>query len=285
MDFNLLQRAENGDAEAQYQLGMAYYNGEGVAKDDYRALDWFKKSAEANHAAANGMCGEFLRTGTATALDPQGAALYFTKGASLGDVFSQYRIGWIFWNTSNYNDAIPYLRQAADAGNASAKCLLGQSYFNGYGVPEDKVKALALFEEAAYAGDADAQYFASACYGFGYGTAVDVDQAYYYCKRSADQGHEGAIKNLSIFQNAQADPEAYKQQLRQATQSSQPSGSTSTYDRTSYSQPTHTPPSTSRYQPSNKKSDKKPGSWLMAIVLIIVFWPVGIWYILTHDLT
>lgn len=280
MDYRLLQLAESGDAEAQYQLGMAYHNGDGVEQDDYKALEWFKKSAAANHPAANGMCGEFLMNGTATAQDTNGSALYFTTGANLGDVFSQYRIGWVFWNSSNYDDAIPYLEQAANAGSAPAKCLLAKSYFNGFGVIEDKTKALELFEEAAYLGDAEAQYMASACYGFGYGTDVDIDQAYYYCKKSADQGHESAINNLSIFKNAQEDPEAYMENLRKVNESREPAKPA---PAPTYTAPTYTPPATSSYEPPKK--NKKPGSIGVLVLLVIFVWPVAIWYALTHDLS
>jgi TPR repeat protein len=33
--------AENGDAQAQFQLGVMYHNGEGVQKDDKEAVKWF----------------------------------------------------------------------------------------------------------------------------------------------------------------------------------------------------------------------------------------------------
>ena len=38
--------AEQGNAEAQYRLGLSYYNGEGVPKDYAQAAFWWRKAAE-----------------------------------------------------------------------------------------------------------------------------------------------------------------------------------------------------------------------------------------------
>jgi TPR repeat protein len=44
--------AEQGDAEAQFNLGVMYANGEGVPKDDVEAVKWYRKSAEQGYALA-----------------------------------------------------------------------------------------------------------------------------------------------------------------------------------------------------------------------------------------
>ena len=46
------ERAERGDAEAQYDLALAYYKGEGVAKDLEEAVKWFRKAADQGDALA-----------------------------------------------------------------------------------------------------------------------------------------------------------------------------------------------------------------------------------------
>ncbi len=47
--------AKQGDADAQYNLGIMYARGEGVALDNKRALFWFKKSAAQGHVGAQGV--------------------------------------------------------------------------------------------------------------------------------------------------------------------------------------------------------------------------------------
>ena len=44
--------AEQGDANAQYNLGNRYRKGEGVPQDDKEAVKWFRKSAEQGDASA-----------------------------------------------------------------------------------------------------------------------------------------------------------------------------------------------------------------------------------------
>jgi len=42
----LRKAADQGDASAQYNLGIAYARGDGVAKNEAEALKWFRMAAE-----------------------------------------------------------------------------------------------------------------------------------------------------------------------------------------------------------------------------------------------
>ena len=42
----LRRLAEQGDAKAQFNLGVIYDNGEGVPEDDAEAVKWFRMAAE-----------------------------------------------------------------------------------------------------------------------------------------------------------------------------------------------------------------------------------------------
>ena len=44
--------AEQGNANAQYNLGLMYEEGLGVAKDGAEAMRWFRKAAEQGYAKA-----------------------------------------------------------------------------------------------------------------------------------------------------------------------------------------------------------------------------------------
>jgi TPR repeat protein len=48
----LTKAAEQGHAAAQYNLGVFYYNGQGVAKDQTTAVQWITNAAEQGHADA-----------------------------------------------------------------------------------------------------------------------------------------------------------------------------------------------------------------------------------------
>ena len=47
-----LLAAELGDAEAQYNLGLLYVEGQGVPKSDVEAVEWWRLAAEQGHARA-----------------------------------------------------------------------------------------------------------------------------------------------------------------------------------------------------------------------------------------
>jgi hypothetical protein len=48
----IISKAEQGDADAQYHLGSMYYSGEGVPHDDEQAIQWYTKAAEQGHVDA-----------------------------------------------------------------------------------------------------------------------------------------------------------------------------------------------------------------------------------------
>jgi TPR repeat protein len=39
-------KAEAGDADSQVELGLRYDKGEGVARDEAEAVEWYRKAAE-----------------------------------------------------------------------------------------------------------------------------------------------------------------------------------------------------------------------------------------------
>ena len=49
--------AEQGDAEAQHNLGLMYAEGRGVPQDYAKALIWFRLGAECDHAGAQNNLG------------------------------------------------------------------------------------------------------------------------------------------------------------------------------------------------------------------------------------
>ena len=56
--------AEDGNAKAQYALGLLLRNGEGVAPDYGKGLYWLEKAALQGHAEAEALCREDLEPDT-----------------------------------------------------------------------------------------------------------------------------------------------------------------------------------------------------------------------------
>jgi TPR repeat protein len=57
----MTEAAEQGDAEAQFNLGSRYIFGMGVAQDKVKAAEWYRKAAEQGHEAAQKKLDELER--------------------------------------------------------------------------------------------------------------------------------------------------------------------------------------------------------------------------------
>ena len=101
--------AEQGDASAQFNLGLMYDNGDGVPKDGKTAVKWWRLAAEQGHAK------------------------------------SQYNLGLMYEDgqgvPQNDKTAVKWYRLAAEQGDAFAPGNLGAMYAFGQGVPQDTVYA------------------------------------------------------------------------------------------------------------------------------------------------
>ena len=71
--------AEQGYAEAQYELGYCYMGGNGVAEDETQAVSWYRKAAEQGHADAQLMMGHAYSRGSGVKQDYDIAISWYKK--------------------------------------------------------------------------------------------------------------------------------------------------------------------------------------------------------------
>lgn len=81
--------AEQGYADAQFNLGLMYANGEGVEKDMAQAVELFKKAAEQGHVDAQNNLGAMYFTGEGVDRDEKKAIEWFEKAAVQGNEEAQ----------------------------------------------------------------------------------------------------------------------------------------------------------------------------------------------------
>lgn len=143
--------AEGGHPVAQWKLGRMYAKGDGVARDDLRAYEYFSKIANA-HAedspfapqasiVANAFValGRYFTSGIPNSQvtpDPERAREMFSYAASyFGNAEAQYNLARIYLDgTGTQRDVksgIRWLGLAARKGQHQAQALLGQMLFNG----------------------------------------------------------------------------------------------------------------------------------------------------------
>ena len=75
------EKAENGDAIAQYELGMSYIDGMVVDKNIEEGLKWVTLSAQQNHDCAQVSLGMFYYYGGDGTRDLNKAIYWFNRAA------------------------------------------------------------------------------------------------------------------------------------------------------------------------------------------------------------
>ena len=77
-------QAEQGDAFAQYNLGLRYDIGEGVLKDDAEAVRWYRLSADQGNASAQNNLGLRYDNGEGVLKDSVLAHMWFNIAGANG---------------------------------------------------------------------------------------------------------------------------------------------------------------------------------------------------------
>ena len=77
--------AEQGDALAQYNLAVMYYEGRGVAQDMEASFAWFKRSAEQGDSDAQMQLGTMYKHGIGVEADAEKSFKWYRKSALQGN--------------------------------------------------------------------------------------------------------------------------------------------------------------------------------------------------------
>ena len=88
--------AEQGQALAQYNLGLLYANGQGVSKDDAQAQQWYEKAAAQGHADAQVNLGILYDYGRGVEQDYKKAVYWYRLSAKQGNELAQRQLGLMF---------------------------------------------------------------------------------------------------------------------------------------------------------------------------------------------
>ena len=82
---NILAGALNGNADAQYNLGIMYASGLGVIQDYNEAVKWFRLSSSQGNAQAQEIYGLMYASGRGVTQDYVRAHMWLNISASSGD--------------------------------------------------------------------------------------------------------------------------------------------------------------------------------------------------------
>ncbi|MGZ4842431.1 MAG: SEL1-like repeat protein [Candidatus Angelobacter sp.] len=208
----LVQHAESGDAQAQFELGRAYEDGKGVAQDDTRAAELFRKSADQGNAQAQNSLGVMYALGRGIPRDREEAVRWYKKSAKQGLAEGIYHVAISYYNGEGVEENIALActwmmvaQRRGDAQAAEAMKHIGEQlnnridrskfdlavlYEKGDEVPQDLPAAVALYLETARLDHrqsifaSSAQYKLCQLYAAGKGVPQDYAQAKTWCKKS-----------------------------------------------------------------------------------------------------
>ena len=90
--------AEQGNAAAQFNLGLMYYNGKGVPQDYAEAVKWWRLAAEQGDAIAQNNLGIMYRNGEGVLQDYSESAKWYRLAAKQGKTNAQYNLGIMYKN-------------------------------------------------------------------------------------------------------------------------------------------------------------------------------------------
>lgn len=140
--------AEQGQAKAQFNLGLMYERGAGVDRSEAEAAHWLLLAAAQGHTAAQ-----------------VSLATIYANGSD---------------EVRNYAEAAKWFRTAAEHGNSEAETALGSLYNHGHGVKRDDKEAVRWFRLAAVQGYGPALTNLGYMFEQGQGVAKDQVKAHMY---------------------------------------------------------------------------------------------------------
>lgn len=116
--------AEHGDASAQYNMGVLYDQGYGVARDYAKARRWYEKAAAQHYPRAEHNLGILYEAGKGVPRDRGKAAHWFRRGADDGQSASQNNLAVLYMKgegvPQNTGKAAFWAARAAAGGNSAA---------------------------------------------------------------------------------------------------------------------------------------------------------------------
>jgi uncharacterized protein len=151
----LIAKAEAGDTDAQFRVGVAYDFGKGAPRDGKEAMKWYRMAAENGNAEAQNSFGSGLQA------------------------------------ERRYAEALAWYEKASSQGHALATNNLAYLYDMGLGVKQDRLKGFELYAQAADLGSAEAMWNMANMYGSGQIGEKDMVAACVWSKRARKYAKPG----------------------------------------------------------------------------------------------
>jgi TPR repeat protein len=154
--------ADEGHAAAQSNLGVIYYQGQGVPADPAEGVKWYKLAAAQKYPDALYNLGVAHAEGKGVEKNGREALRWYREAAQAGYEPAQFILGEIYSQgigvEADDAEATKWYTAAANQGNARAQFQVGTAYANARGVKRDLVKAFMWYHVASLQEDVGARF-------------------------------------------------------------------------------------------------------------------------------
>lgn len=198
-ELELVSLAVAGDCKSQYELAKMYLEGKTVQVDKKKAARWFKNAADNGHVRSK---YELACLYNSIGSDEEKALIIplMESASNSGDsdasmyLLKSYRSG----EYADYTKVVSCLRKCADGGSNRCKMNLAELLYKSDS-REDRLESIKLCYELAMDGEKDAMFRLYLQYRYAVGTKSDMRVARMWLEKAAENGHNGAKKELESF--------------------------------------------------------------------------------------
>ena len=151
--------AVKGDAGAQYEVALRYFEGRGAPQNFAEAADWFERSASQGLAPAQFRLAGMYEKGLGVKKDLEAARRLYLAAGEAGHGKALHNLAVLYAEgidgKPDYQTAAKWFRKAADYGIADSQYNLAILYARGIGVEQHLAESYKWFALAAREGDTE----------------------------------------------------------------------------------------------------------------------------------
>lgn len=209
-----MAKAESGDTDAAYEVGIMYLKGQGVEPNRGKAVEWLHKAADAGNESAAAKLSRMTANEQEFNRNRQAA-----EG---GDASAQYEVAMMYLSgkgvTLDTKMAATWLEKASAQGNVKAAARLGILLLKGDGVSADPKRAVDMLARASEQ-EVLAQYYLGEAYAEGLGVRRDYQQAITWYQKAADNGFARAAgKIINVEEQIRMEERRREREQREAAE-------------------------------------------------------------------
>ena len=206
------KKAEQGNAKAQYAMGLHYANGDGVKQDYVEAAKWHRKAAEQGHKDAQVRLGKLYAIGEGVEKDYIATKKWYKRAAEQGHKHAQLFLGLMYHEgqagEQDYAKAAKWYYKAAKKGVKPAQHNFAMLLEFGNGVKRNFAEAVKWYKEAAghsffgdhkIFGEKNSQFKLGLLCEAGKGVKQDSIEATKWYYNAARNGHVDAQQKFNIM--------------------------------------------------------------------------------------